>query len=179
VAGAEKQAGEESPGGEHPAVGCGSRRRGGCSGWLCRRWRWGRGSARRKEGSAAQRHNKAVPLAAAAWAAVAQAPGPSTWLELLVRRGHSCRAHPSCVAGKGCQPGVLAPCLGAGSGEVFDRLSFSRCVNQVHALPMHIELSIVRLHRHGVVDFILDCRARGYPPSAPRLRGPGGGVGFR
>jgi hypothetical protein len=26
---------------------------------------------------------------------------------------------------------------------------------------------------------ILHCRARGYPPSASRLRGPGGGVGFR
>jgi hypothetical protein len=32
---------------------------------------------------------------------------------------------------------VPAPCLGAGSGEVFDHLSFSRCVNQVHALSLH------------------------------------------
>jgi hypothetical protein len=71
------------------------------------------------------------------------------------------------------------PCLGAGSREVFDHLSFSRCINQIHALSMHIELSIGRLHRHGVADFILDCRARGYPPPVPRLRGPCGDVGFR
>jgi hypothetical protein len=43
--------------------------------------------------------------------------------------------------------GAPAQCLGAGaSGEVFDHLSFSRCVYQVHTLSLHIKLSIVGGH---------------------------------
>jgi hypothetical protein len=64
-------------------------------------------------------------------------------------------------------------------GEVFGHLSFSRCVNQIHALSLHFELSIGRSHRHGVVDSILDSWTAVPGDTCHRPpRGPGGGVGF-